>query len=223
MVALSNAHQSNMWVEPIQVSYGDIWQLGKHRLMCGDATSVNDVRRLFDGSQFSLCFTSPMYTDQRTYKLGSFNWHEYMCGSFDQMIANGTPDCHILINLGLSHKNRQVDMYWLEWLMYCASLQWPVFGWYVWDKGSGMPGDNRGRLMDCHEWVFHFNKQRNLANKWIPTIEGSTPRLNGRFRQVDGTLRRENSSEKFGQPYKTPESVIRIRPAITTHKLEANH
>ncbi len=201
MVALLKHEQPNIWQEEaVQVQRGEIWQLGEHRLLCGDSTNPDEVTRLFRGERFALCFTSPPYSDQRTYKLGSFDWHSLMCGAFDRMIEHGKHKCHILINLGLSHKNRQVDMYWLEWLMYCASVGWPVFGWYVWDKGSGMPHGNNGRLASTHEFIFHFC-QDGLANKWVKTLGDSTPRPNGRFRESNGVLKKENSPDKFGQPY----------------------
>ncbi len=163
--------QQDLWIDnrAIAVQRGDIFQLGKHRLMCGDCTNAEDVASLFDGEQYALCFTSPPYSDQREYKLGSFNWHDMMCQSFDQMVKHGKPDCHILINLGLSHKNRQVDMYWLGWLMHCNEQEWPLFGWYVWDKLNGMPGDWSGRLAPAHECLFHFNQVGRQANKWIKT------------------------------------------------------
>ena len=40
---------------------GDIWQLGKHRLMCGDSTSVTDVKKLIDGNKIDMLFTDPPY------------------------------------------------------------------------------------------------------------------------------------------------------------------
>ena len=40
---------------------GDVWVLGKHRLMCGDSTSVDAVDKLMDGGRASFCFTSPPY------------------------------------------------------------------------------------------------------------------------------------------------------------------
>lgn len=40
---------------------GDVWQLGKHRLMCGDSTSVTDVEKLMDGSKADMVFTDPPY------------------------------------------------------------------------------------------------------------------------------------------------------------------
>lgn len=205
-----------------RVQSGDIWQLGQHRLLCGDATESEDAQRLMQGDRFALCFTSPPYSDQRSYKLGSFNWHSMMCGAFDQMIAHGLEDCHILVNLGLSHKNRQVDMYWFEWLLHCANHGWPVFGWYVWDKGSGMPHANDGRLMSAHEFIFHFNKVSRSAHKWVETHKDGAWGKQG-YRQKDGTLKLPTSPDKYGQPYKVPDSVIRINRAITSNKIEANH
>jgi len=40
---------------------GDLWQLGKHRLLCGDSTNPKDVSRLFHGQKASLFATDPPY------------------------------------------------------------------------------------------------------------------------------------------------------------------
>ena len=40
---------------------GDIWQLGEHRLMCGDSTKISDVEALMKGSQADLLITDPPY------------------------------------------------------------------------------------------------------------------------------------------------------------------
>ena len=40
---------------------GDLWLLGNHRLMCGDATIFSDVERLMDGSLADMAFTDPPY------------------------------------------------------------------------------------------------------------------------------------------------------------------
>ena len=40
---------------------GDLWILGNHRLLCGDATKVEDVARLMDGEKASMVFTDPPY------------------------------------------------------------------------------------------------------------------------------------------------------------------
>ncbi|SDG99410.1 site-specific DNA-methyltransferase [Marvinbryantia formatexigens] len=46
--------------EPI-TKYGDIWQLGEHRLMCGDATDFSDIGILMAGSEADLILTDPPY------------------------------------------------------------------------------------------------------------------------------------------------------------------
>lgn len=47
-------------VEP-RVKKGDLWQLGNHRLLCGDATSESDVARLMDNQKADMVFTDPPY------------------------------------------------------------------------------------------------------------------------------------------------------------------
>lgn len=40
---------------------GDLWIMGNHRLLCGDATSSRDLERLMDGQKAELVFTDPPY------------------------------------------------------------------------------------------------------------------------------------------------------------------
>ena len=40
---------------------GDIWQLGEHRLMCGDSTVITDVEKLMAGEKADMVFTDPPY------------------------------------------------------------------------------------------------------------------------------------------------------------------
>lgn len=46
--------------QPVTVE-GDVWLLGRHRLMCGDSTSIDAVDKLMDGRKANICFTSPPY------------------------------------------------------------------------------------------------------------------------------------------------------------------
>ena len=46
---------------PSIVQKGDVWQLGRHRLMCGDSTDSESVAKLMDDNIADLCFTSPPY------------------------------------------------------------------------------------------------------------------------------------------------------------------
>lgn len=40
---------------------GDVYKLGRHRLMCGDSTSINDVEKLRNGGHIQLALTDPPY------------------------------------------------------------------------------------------------------------------------------------------------------------------
>ncbi len=52
--------------EPI-TKPGDIWILGKHRLMCGDSTSVDAVEKLMDGQKADAVITDPPYNVGKNY------------------------------------------------------------------------------------------------------------------------------------------------------------
>lgn len=53
---LSAALEKASFVEP-----GDIWTVGRHRLMCGDATKAENVQKLMDGARANLIVTDPPY------------------------------------------------------------------------------------------------------------------------------------------------------------------
>jgi DNA modification methylase len=46
--------------EPVS-KLGDVWVLGKHRVMCGDSTSIDAVEALMDGQKADMVFTDPPY------------------------------------------------------------------------------------------------------------------------------------------------------------------
>lgn len=46
---------------PTRSKLGDIWQLGRHRVMCGDSTKKENVERLMDGKKADMVFTDPPY------------------------------------------------------------------------------------------------------------------------------------------------------------------
>lgn len=48
-------------IEKPKAKYGDMYQLGNHRLICGDSTKEEDIRRLMDGKLARLIFTDPPY------------------------------------------------------------------------------------------------------------------------------------------------------------------
>ena len=46
---------------PAFVEPGDVWILGRHRLMCGDSTKPEDVSVLMEGKKANICITDPPY------------------------------------------------------------------------------------------------------------------------------------------------------------------
>ena len=45
----------------VRCKKGDVWQLGDHRLMCGDSVSLDDVKKLMGGAEADMVFTDPPY------------------------------------------------------------------------------------------------------------------------------------------------------------------
>lgn len=70
-------------VEPVS-RMGDLWQLGKHRLLCGDARDGADYGRLMDGKRARLVFTDPPYNvpiDGHVCGMGSVKHREFAMGA----------------------------------------------------------------------------------------------------------------------------------------------
>lgn len=47
--------------EEPQSKLGDLYELGNHRVLCGDSTKIEDVERLMDGKKADMVFTDPPY------------------------------------------------------------------------------------------------------------------------------------------------------------------
>ena len=58
--AIEDEYEEELPNDPI-TKLGDIWQLGRHRLMCGDSTSADCVQVLTGGAQMDMLLTDPPY------------------------------------------------------------------------------------------------------------------------------------------------------------------
>jgi len=76
------------------VKRGQIWQLGEHRMMCGDSTKREDVEKLMDGAEMDLCVTDPPYNigyEGTAGKIINDSWQEdegfitFLTSAFDNM------------------------------------------------------------------------------------------------------------------------------------------
>jgi hypothetical protein len=90
---------------------GDVWLLGRHRLMVGDSTSIDAVNKLMNGQKADMVFTSPPYGQQRDYKNGVItDWDKLMQEVFS--IIPVKHNAQILVNLGMIHKECEWIPYW---------------------------------------------------------------------------------------------------------------
>ncbi|MDR2891616.1 MAG: ParB N-terminal domain-containing protein [Deltaproteobacteria bacterium] len=193
---------------------GDIWQLGEHAIVCADSADADAVAALMDSGPASLCFTSPPYGGQRDYTHKIKDWDSLMQGVFRSLPVS--PDAQVLVNLGLIHRDHEVQPYWNGWIECMRTSGWRFFGWYVWDQGFGLPGDWSGRLAPSHEFIFHFNKEARRPNKIVPCIyAGQTSHLrkdgtSSGIRDPDGKVGTWTHEGKPTQDYRIPDSIVHI-------------
>lgn len=197
--------------ETVITRLGELWLLGDHRVLCGDATKADDVRRLMGCDTAGLCFTSPPYAQQRDYGKKIDDWDGLMRGVFGNLLM--AADGQVLVNLGLVHKGCEWWSYWDGWIEWMRTQGWRRFGWYVWDQGAGLPGNWDGRLGPSHEFVFHFNRQNMEPDKWVAKKPKSIKLRSfgeSSMRKANGTVKRLVTPGASRQPTKVPDSVIRV-------------
>ncbi len=104
------------------VERGDIWTVGRHRLMCGDATSSEDVDALMDGKTANLILTDPPYgvsfksssglTIQNDSIKGS-EFYQFLLGAFENMREHlekgGSMYCFHADTEGLTFRQAFID------------------------------------------------------------------------------------------------------------------
>ncbi len=98
--------------EPI-TKLGDIWQLGRHRLMCGDSTDKATVEKLMNGAKADMVFTDPPYNVAFNGRSGNFDVIENDNLSNDEFetFINATIDI-------IKHINAPIYYIWCNWKFY---------------------------------------------------------------------------------------------------------
>lgn len=197
-------------VDPV-TEPGDVWLLGKHRVLCGDSTSPDALDKLMSGERADLLFTSPPYAQQRDYGAARkkvSDWDALMQGVFS--VAPVKDGAQLLVNLGLVHRDGEWTPYWDGWIAWMRDAGWRRFGWYVWDQGPGLPGDWNGRLAPSHEFIFHFNKDARQANKTVAAKHAGAKLGGGGLRSADGIVKRKTGHGNAIQAFKVADSVFRV-------------
>lgn len=170
---------------------GDIIYLGKHRLLCGDATDQADVTKLIGDANIDLCFTSPPYDDQRDYG-GDKNIDPIHLTSFiDRAKARVK---HFCVNLGYSRKNNEVNQYWDHYIAAARSAGLKLLSWNVWNKGyCGSVGNQTAMFGISHEWIFVFGREPIQLEKTVPNKYAGEISDHNWTRRTDGKTEKQKT------------------------------
>jgi DNA modification methylase len=150
---------------------GDVWTIGRHRLICGDCRDHATVARVFDGAAANVAITSPPYASQRAYDPSSgfrpvppgeyINWFREVAAN---VAASLTPDGSYFLNIKEHADGGQRNLY-VKKLTIAHVEQW---GWrfvdeLCWRKtDDGVPGGWGNRFKNAWEPVFHFCRQEKI-------------------------------------------------------------
>lgn len=156
---------------------GDLWLLGRHRLLCGDATRREDVERLKVDEQWHLCFTSPPYnagsyalTGNVKMKDKSSRYATYsddlpegvyvdlLCGFTDQALAV----CDVVaVNMQQLANNKFAVLRWV------AKFIDKFVDRAIWYKGHGNPAMAANVMASRFEdiWIFSSEHRPSRAIK----------------------------------------------------------
>ena len=120
-------------VKESKVKRGDIWQLGEHRIMCGDSTSSDDVAKLMNGEKADTVFTDPPYgiSVVKNKKVGA-DFGIAKKGKYSEVIADDTTKTaqefyNTCISLGMDKFIIWGGNYFTDFLPFSD-------GWLVWNK-----------------------------------------------------------------------------------------
>lgn len=142
-------------VEPV-AKMGDIWQLGRHRLMCGDSFSVNDRDKLIDGNELDLVMTDPPYDMQ----LGGQ-------GCFAESMKNCKERLNDIINFNPYQLDFLKDLSAKSFYIFTSKNGVPKylemfkdlnFNILIWAK-TNCPPFTSGTFLPDIEYMLYFSKQ----------------------------------------------------------------
>lgn len=126
-------------VEPI-TKLGEIWQLGRHRLICGDSTDPNVIEKLMNGEKVDMVFTDPPYGINivgDNGKIGAGNLAENQV--YKKIIADDTTDTAEKAFIILKDICNKIVLwggnYFTKFLPFSD-------GWIIWDKRLDMNSNN---------------------------------------------------------------------------------
>jgi len=197
---------------------GDLYQLGKHRLLCGDSTKVEDVERLMGDDKAELLFTSPPYSDLRTYG-GDQDLSVEKLVKFIPLFFNYAE--YQIINLGLKRQDHEIVEYWQDYIKEAKTCGYKFLSWGVWARPTaGGIGNQSAFFPITHEWIFTFGKEFKNINRCEERKSKTKGNVFNTRRKPDGTMTRSSIGRE--ELLKQLESVIILgqeqdRKVVTLH------
>lgn len=122
---------------------GDIWQLGDHRLMCGDSTDVDAVGKLMGGVKADLLITDPPYNVDYTGKTKDalkIQNDKMDNSSFRQFLRDAFASADSVMRAGAVFYIWHADSEGYNFRGACADNNWKVRECLVWNKNSMVLG-----------------------------------------------------------------------------------
>ena len=159
--------------EPIS-KLGDIWILGKHKLICGDSTILNNYEKLFNENKADLLMTDPPYNvdyegktkDKLTIQNDSKNDDDFL-----QFLTDAFNNCAIHLKLGCSFYIFHSDWYGLEFRQSIKNSDLELKQNLIWAKNSMVMG--RQDYQWQHEPCL-YGWKRGASHSWYSDRKQTT-------------------------------------------------
>ena len=166
---------------------GDLFEIGEHRLLCGDSTDSDQVAKLMNGSKADMVFTDPPYgvsyqSNMRT-KSEKFDILENDNIFITEWINNLPLFSKGFVFVWTSWKVLK------QWIEFCEPIG-ELSNLIVWDKGGGGIGDLKKTFLTDFEvaLVYHRGaeiKGKRLGSVWSVGKDGSTKYLHPTQKPVE--------------------------------------
>lgn len=149
---------------PERVKQGDLFQLGRHKLICGDSLKDAVLKTLTSGKKANMVFTDPPYNVKVNGNVCSSGMHkEFAMASGEMTEAEFTGFLNsAMTNLVNYTTDGSIHFLCMDWkhskeMLYAADgLYSELKNICVWDKGSGGMGS---LYRSQHEFIFVFKKR----------------------------------------------------------------
>lgn len=176
-------------VEPVSQP-GDIWLLGEHRVMCGDATSIDAVDKLMAGEKADLLLTDPPYNvayEGKTKDALKIKNDSMTDDSFRQFLRDAFTAADTAMRPGAAFYIWHADLEGYNFRGACKDAGWQVRQCVIWAKNTMVLGwqDYQGRHEPClYGWkdgAAHYwgsdRKQTTLLDFNKPARNGEHPTM----------------------------------------------